>query len=152
MENTQPILLGVPKIIYETLEDIFEAQIRKLAADIGKTLHVDPKVLMIELKKEKVKTYLFEDATDVNLRCKSYEQYKNIYTPCSHPNVYGKGYCIHHLVKPNVPPTDAKIWSIVYHGTTKYYRDIDKIVYDLEGNPFGRWNSEKQEIKKIIVD
>ena len=148
----EPMQIGVPKIIYETLEDILEASIRKLSTDIAKRLNVDPKILIKELKKEKIKTYLFEDGTDVNIRCKSYVIYINIYIPCEHPIVYGKECCIDHLEKPIMPPQGAEIWIPIYYGTTTYYRDKKNIVYDLERVAFGRWNSEKQEIEKIVVD
>ena len=133
----KPIVLGVPHIFYQTLEDIFEANIRRLAYDIAKDLHEDPKILMKELKKEKVKLYLYEDSTDVNLRCTSYVVQKledtHIYLLCEESIVHGKKSCIKHLSAPILPPEGADIWkTLLCEDNVKYYIDILNNLYDYE--------------------
>ena len=80
MEIQETMQIGVPKIIYETIEDILEAQIRRLAIDIAKTLNVDSKTLMKELKKEKIKTFLSED---LNMQYEDFGTFNK--TRCDYP-------------------------------------------------------------------
>ena len=143
--------VGVPKIIYETLEDILECQIRKLAVSIAKTLNVNEKILIKELKKEKIKTYLYEDETDVERKCKSYVQHNNVYVPCEHPIVYNKEYCINHLLQPILKTADEtnKLIEIVFD-TTKYYRDINNKIYNSNFDLIGKMYN--QEIRQFIIE
>lgn len=146
--------VGVPKIIYETLEDILEVQIRHLATHIAKTLNVEPKLLIKELKKEKIKTYLFDDQSDICVQCKSFVLAKNgFFIPCDQPIVWTKEYCINHLENPILKTLeDDNTLITLMHDKEKYFRDRENRVYNLESNkPIGRWKSSKQEILKMPV-
>jgi len=151
----EPLVLGVPKIIYESIEDILEAQVRRLAFDIAKTLGVNEKVLLSELKKEKIKTYLFDDGVDIEmLRCKSYNQHNNVYIPCEQPIVYKKDYCIehlqNHLVKEDIK--ESTLLTILIMDDMKYYRDSKNKVYNSDFIMIGFYDPVKKEIYKFILE
>jgi hypothetical protein len=148
-------MIGVPKIIYETLEDILEAQIRRLAIDIAKTLDVNEKLLLQELKKDKIKTDLIEDNSDIqDLRCNAYTKYKNVYVPCDMPIMYKKEFCISHIhdhiTKDKIK--DAEILSILCIDNSKYYRDIDDRVYNDEFEIIGIYKESTHEILKFVIE
>jgi len=151
----EPTLLGVPKIIYESVEDILEAQIRRLAIDIAKTLGVNEKLLLSELKKDKVKTYLFDDGIEIdNLRCKAYNQQKHVYIPCEQPIVYKKEYCTEHLLE-HVVKEDIKganVLNLLIIDDTKYYIDSKQKVYNLDFEIIGLYKSETKEIYQFTIE
>jgi len=152
MESQGSITVGVPKNIYEVIEDTLEANVYKLVCDLTKTLNVDKKFLMKELKKDKINLYTFEDGSEVNIRCKSYTQIKNLYTPCKHPILYGEQYCIIHLENPVSLPEKPIIVGVLQYDNNIYYRTVENIVYDSEIVLFGRWDAKNQRIIEIILD
>lgn len=145
MESQGSITVGVPKNIYEVIEDTLEANVYKLVCDLTKTLNVDKKPLLNELK-GKINLYLFEDGSEVNICCKSYTQTNNLYSPCKYPILYGEIYCIHHLENHIVPPEGAIIVGVLQYDNNIYYRTVENIVYDSEFNLFGRWDPKNQRI------
>jgi len=151
----EPTSLLVPTIIHETIIDILEAQVRKLAKDIAKTLNVDEKILIQELKKDKLEIITFEDNTDItDLTCKSYILEKNVYTPCEQPIVYKKDYCISHL-HDNLTLDklkDLDILTILNYDTVKYYRNRENIVYNLEFKPIGSYDPTTKELTTFIQE
>jgi delta 1-pyrroline-5-carboxylate dehydrogenase len=50
--------IPIDRIIYQTLHNIFEGQVKRLAIDIAKTLSVDVKPLIQSIRKDKITTYL----------------------------------------------------------------------------------------------
>ena len=151
----EPSTLGVPKIIYESIEDILEAQVRRLAIDIAKTLGVNEKLLLSELKKDKIKTYLFDDDVDIDmLRCKAYNLHEYVYIPCEQPIVYKKDFCLehllHHTLKDDIK--DVDILSVLYIDGTQYYRNIKNKVYNTEFKIVGVYNPDKKEICKFVLE
>ena len=146
-QNTMEV--GVPKFIYETLEDILEVQIRSLVNDIAKTLNVNEKLLIKELKKEKIKIYLYDDQSDACKQCKSFVLAQNgFYIPCDQPVAHPKDVCPTHLENPILKTLDDKNTLITLnYGKEKYYRDRINNVFTLESNkPIGFWKPSKQEI------
>ena len=141
--------VGVPKFIYETLEDILEVQIRSLVNDIAKTLNVNEKILMKEIKKEKIKTYLFDDQSDVCKQCKSFVLAKNgFYISCDQPVAHPKDVCPTHLENPILKTLDDENTVITLnYGKETYYRNRENYVFNLESNkPIGSWKPSIQEI------
>ena len=151
----EPISLLVPKIIHESIIDIFEAQIRKLAKDIAKTLNVNEKLLIQELKKDKLEILTFDDNIDItDLCCKSYVLEKYIYVPCDQPIVYKKDYCISHLENHITfdKLSDLDVLTILNYDTIKYYRNKENIVYNSEFKAIGIYDPITQKILQFIQD
>lgn len=152
MEPTQVL---VPKVIHESILDILEAQARKLAIDIAKTLNVDQKLLLQSLKKEKCEILTFEDNIDItDLSCKSYVLMKGVYIPCEDVVVYKKSYCLNHLEK---HITFDKVshynrLSVLHYDNVKYYRNEDNIVYNSDFEIIGFYNSNSQTIEELVVE
>lgn len=153
MDEPTPIL--VPKIIHESIIDILEGYSRKLVIDICKTLNVDHKILLQELKKEKYEILSFEDNFDItNLSCKSYVLTKGVYVPCEEPVVYKKCYCMKHL-ECNIPfnkLNGLNVLSVLNYDTMKYYRNRDNIVYNSEFEPIGYYDESEQKILQFIIE
>jgi len=147
--------VGVPKFIYETLEDILEVQIRSLVNEIAKTLNVNEKILLKEIKKEKIKAYLYDDQSDVCKQCKSFVLANNgFYISCDQPVAHPKDVCPSHLENPILKTLDDKntLITLLCSDNTKYYRDRINRVFNLESNkPIGLWKTSKQEIDLFIV-
>ena len=154
MESQSTSIL-VPKIIHESIVDIFEAQSRKLAIDIAKTLNVNEKLLIQAIKKEKLEILTFEDDFDItDLQCKAYSLVKNVYVPCDQPIVYKKEFCLNHINKHITFDTleNVDVLTILNYDTIKYYRNKENIVYNSEFNQIGMYNPETQEILQFIQD
>jgi len=151
----EPTPLLVPTIIHETMIDILEAQVRKLAKDIAKTLNVDEKILIQELKKEKMEILTFDDNIDItDLTCKSYTLEKNIYTSCDQPIVYKKDFCISHL-NDNLTfdkLKDLDVLTILNYDSIKYYRNRENIVYNSEFKPIGSYDPTTKELTKFVEE
>jgi len=151
----EPIHIAVPKIIYESVEDILEAHSRRLAIDIAKTLGVNEKILLNEIRKDKIQTYLFEDNIDISdLCCKSYIKHKHVYMPCEQPILYKKDFCIEHMTKHILKENikEAEILQVLCIDNITYYRNINNKVYDSEFEIIGVYNAIKKEIIKFIVE
>lgn len=150
----EPISLLVPKIIHETIIDILEAQSRKLAIEIANKLHVNEKILIQSLKKEKLEILTFEDDFDItNIQCKAYNLVKNVYVPCDQPIVYKKEFCLCHIDTHKIfdDLKDLDLLYVLNYDTMKYYRNKDNVVYDSEFNQIGIYDPKNQEILKFIT-
>ena len=151
----EPTPLLVPTIIHETILDTLEAQVRKLAKDIAKTLNVDEKLLIQELKKEKLEILTFDDNVDIiELTCKSYVLEKNVYIPCGQPIVYKKDYCISHL-HDNLTfdkLKDLDVLTILNYDSVKYYRNRENMVYSSQFKPIGLYDPIKKEVIKFVEE
>lgn len=130
-------LIPIDKTIYETMENILEGQVRKLAKDIAKTLKVDEKPLLIAIHKDKVKTYFYEEEHDkeiYEMKCKAYNKEGLIYTKCVEPIIFKKDFCIKHLNQHNSTIDSLKESEELYlvYGPDKqeYYFDSNKKIYD----------------------
>ena len=151
----EPTSLLVPTIIHETMIDILEGQVRKLAKDIAKTLNVDEKLLIQELKKEKLEILTFDDNIDITeLTCKSYILEKNIYIPCDQPIVYKKDFCISHLHESITfdKLKDLDVLTILNYDTVKYYRNRENIVYNSEFKPICSYDPTTKELAKFVEE
>ena len=145
MDTTVPI----PKVIYESIQDILQCQIDSLARDIAKTLDVNEKILLHEIRKEKIGIYLIDEDCDLDLKCKSYVN-KNgyIYIKCDEPVVYNTGLCPKHSIHP------IYFETIKYHtcvsniiiNDDKYYIDNKNKLYDEELNVIGIYNRKSNKL------
>jgi hypothetical protein len=146
----------VPRVIYETIENVLEAQIRKLAIDISKTLNVDEKILLQNLKKDKISVMLLDESVidDIDtLRCKSYDKYNNVYLPCEQPVVYKKDFCTkhmtNHILKSHIQ-SNTCLTKLEYENIT-YYRDSNNSVYDTTFNKIGYYKPSSETIVTLVV-
>lgn len=144
----------LPKIIYNALEDVLEAQIRRLVGDVAKSLKVDPKPLLQSVSQEKTLVYLFEESVDdYNLhtaRCKSYELEKHkgadIYIPCKNAVVYTRDYCVAHAKHRSTVPATENILNCISVDGTRYYVDKHNRVYSLELQKIGLYFPKSSKI------
>jgi hypothetical protein len=156
MENIGELeLISVDKTIFETLENILEAQVRRLAKDIAKTLRVDEKPLLIALQKEKVKTYFYEEDHELSvydMKCKAYEKEGALYSRCVHPIVFKKEFCVKHLNfhKHTVDSLreSEELYIVYTEDKQEYYFDSNSKIYDRNLNLLaGTVDTEKKTIK-----
>lgn len=145
------ITVPIPKTIYETIQDILQYQIDGLAKDIAKTLDVNEKILLHEIRKEKIGIYLIDDDCDIDIKCKSYAT-KNgyIYTKCDEPVVYNTSLCPKHSIQPiyfEAIQHNTCLSNIVINDI-KYYIDNKDKIYDEELNLIGIYNRKS---KKLII-
>jgi regulatory protein YycH of two-component signal transduction system YycFG len=146
----------VPRVIYESIENVLEAQVRKLAIDIAKTLNVNEKLLLQELKKDKISVLLLDESTcdDVDsLHCKAYDKYEHVYLPCEQPVLYKKEFCMKHItthvLKSHIESFTC-LTKLVYE-TNTYYRDTNNIVYDSNFNKIGYYKPSSETIIHLVV-
>jgi hypothetical protein len=148
-------LIPVDKTMFETMENILESQVRKLAKDIAKTLHVDEKPLLIALQKEKIKTYFYEEEHELavyDMKCKAYEKEGALYSRCVQPIVFKKEFCVKHLQfhKYNVDSLRESEELYIVYGADKqeYYFDSKHHIYDRNLNLLtGKVDTENKTIK-----
>lgn len=145
----------VPKIIYETFENVLEGQIRKLALQIADSLKVDEKVLLKELKKDKLSVLFLEesDTDDIDLyTCKAFDKFQNIYIPCDEPVVYKKEFCFKHMTN-HVTKKDIQNNEVLYvlkYENMKYYIDKNNKVYDSSFNKIGYYDTSDESIVEFV--
>ena len=146
----------VPRAIYESIENVLEAQVKKLAIQIAQTLNVNEKVLLQELKKDKISVMLLDEINPIDVdsySCKAYEKYENVYIPCEDPVVYKKEFCtkhmIQHLVKDDLLNNEC-LFEVIYDGT-KYYKDKNNKIYDSSFNKIGYYIASSETIVLLVV-
>ena len=146
--------IPIDRIIYQTLENIFEGQVKRLAIDIAKTLSVDVKPLIQSIRKDKITTYLYEEDHDKDvddMKCKSYVKDAALYTKCSNPIIFKKDYCPKHLIKPNdVIPESEELFLINGPDKKEYYIDSEKKIYDKNLNVIHGRVDEEEKILYIF--
>jgi hypothetical protein len=146
----------VPRVIYETIENVLEAQVRKLAINIAQTLNVNEKLLLQELKKDKISVMLLDESSsdDVDsLRCKAYDKYGHIYLPCEEPVVYKKDFCTKHMTVHTLKSDiqhNICLTKLEYE-TETYYRDSNNNVYDSKYNKIGYYKPSSETIVTLVV-
>jgi len=151
------IRLPLNKLVYESLEDILDYQIKKLAKDIAKTLNVDPKLLLIELKKEKILAYVIEeDYVDIDsMKCKYYDKKENIYIPCEEPVIFKKDYCVHHInygiTKEKIPKDSIEL-TILKLNSILYYKDSSNRVFNSSFIPIGEFDSHTNILYEFTIE
>lgn len=149
--------IALPRLIYEAIEDVLEAQIRRLAIDIAKTLDVNEKLLLQEIKKDKMSVFILDEAEADDIheyRCKSYEKHNTIYIPCEEPIVYKKNFCIKHLTN-HILKEHVQMNEVLYVlclDNIKYYRDKNNKVYNSEFNMIGFYNPSTHTIIEIVKE
>ena len=149
--------VALPRLVYEAIEDVLEAQIRRLAMDIAKTLDVNGKILLQELKKEKVSVFILDEADIEDIheyRCKAYEKQSNIFVTCEEPVVYNKDFCVKHLTNHTLKEDIQmnEVLHILCLDSIKYYRDKNNKVYNSEFNMIGFYNTSTQTIVEFVEE
>lgn len=152
-------LIAVDKTMFETMENILEAQVRKLAKDIAKTLRVDEKPLLTAIQKEKIRTYFYEEEHETSvydMKCKAYEKEGALYSRCDHPILFKKEFCVKHIQshKYNVDSLRESEELYIVYGTDKqeYYFDSKDRIYDRNLNLLtGKVDTENKSIKIYSV-
>jgi hypothetical protein len=149
--------IPIDRIIYQTLENIFEGQVKRLAIDIAKTLSVDVKPLIQSIRKDKITTYLYEEDHDKDvddMKCKSYVKDGALYSKCSNPIIFKKDYCPKHLIKHNdVIPDSEELFLICGEDKKEYYIDSKKKIYDRNLNVIhGRVDEEEKILYIFSID
>ena len=126
--------IPIDRTIYQTLENVFEGQIKKLATDIAKTLHVDVKPLIQAIRKDKITTYLYEEDHDKDIdemKCAAYVKEGLIYSKCSNPIIFKELYCPKHMLEHIDTIQGSKELILIYGPEKKeYYIDSDQKIYD----------------------
>jgi hypothetical protein len=149
--------IALPRLIYESIENVLEAQIRRLAIDIAKTLDVNEKTLLQEIKKDKVSVFILDEAEAEDIydcRCKAYEKNNTIYIPCEEPIVYKKEYCVKHLTT-HILKEQILMNEVLYIlclDNMKYYRDKNNKVYNSEFNIIGLYNPSTHTIIEFVEE
>ena len=156
MANVEELeLIPVDKTIFETMENILEAQVRKLAKDIAKSLRVDEKPLLTAIQKEKIRTYFYEEDHETavyDMKCKAYDKEGALYSRCVHPIIFKKEFCVKHLESHKYTVDSLQVSEELYlvYGPDKkeYYFDSKNSIYDRNLNIIkGEIDTESKTIK-----
>ena len=157
MEEKLETTVPVNRLIYETLEDILNYEVKKLVKDIATTLDVDPKILMKEIAKDKIHTYLIEENYhDIDLmKCKYYTKKGNIYIPCDEPVIFKKDHCVSHMnyriTKSQIPKDALELCELIYLNN-KYYRDSNNRVLDSSFKPIGYFDTKTNILYEFEIN
>jgi len=142
----------IPKVIYKNIKDTLNGNIYRLAKDIAKTLDVDEKLLLNELKKDNFDIYPFEMDDNIvdldEMKCVSYIKKGFVYYPCKEPPIYPQMFCsnhIHiHITKDNIK--DYKILNILMYNNETHYLDKKKRVYNVQLKLIGIYDEQSNSI------
>jgi hypothetical protein len=99
--------IKVPRLLWESLQAVLEAQGKKYVREMAKALEVDPRDLVKKVfdGKDGVRVILHDTATD-SLECAAYVQDKAVTRMCRRPVQLGSEFCSHHIVsRPHVAAT-----------------------------------------------
>jgi hypothetical protein len=141
----------IPRVIAQNIKSVLYGEITRLVKDIGKTLDVDPNILLKEINKDKIEFYIFEeeDEPDIDImKCHSYIKKDNVYYPCSSPPIYPQLFCsthIHNHITKDKIKTHEEL-NILKYDNIIYYHDKKNRVYDKDLILVGRYNEESNLI------
>jgi len=143
----------IPKVIYKNIKDTLNGNIYRLAKDIAKTLDVDEKLLLNEIKKDTFHIYPFDEEDDDQpdldeMKCLSYIKKDNIYYPCKEPPIYPQMFCHNHLHNHITKDVikDYTVLSILMYGNETHYLDKKNRVYNVGFKLIGIFNEESNSI------
>ena len=145
----------IPRIIYRNIKDALNGEVIRLAKDIAKTLNVDEKLLLSEIKKDSLDLYPFEDDCEEDLdeiKCLAYERKSNVYYPCKEPPIYPKSLCHkhlhngHHITKEDVVKLGHDVLTVLIYDNKTYYLDEKNRIYDIYLKLIGVYEKETNSI------
>jgi hypothetical protein len=134
MSTTIPI----PKIYWDTFQAALQAQVKRLAKDVAKSLRQPEQPLLKAILTEKVDAYLFEEEgaefTDLEtMRCKykiPSEKNGAVLEACREPVLLGKGACCLHLGAKEPSIAGLKVYRTLKIEDTTYWLDGDTVLND----------------------
>lgn len=134
MSTTIPI----PKIYWDTFQAALQAQVKRLAKDVAKSLRQPEQPLLKAILTEKVDAYLFEEEgaefTDLeSMRCKHKvpsEKNGAVLEACRQPVLLGKGACCLHLGVKETSTAGLKVYRTLKIEDTTYWLDGETVLND----------------------
>ena len=93
----------VPRLLWESLEAVLQAQGKKYVREVAKTLEVDPKELVRQVFAKDTVPVILHDTSTTTLECSAYVQERGaakhmMARLCRRPVQLGSEFCSHHLL------------------------------------------------------
>jgi hypothetical protein len=96
--------LAVPRLYWDTFQQVLHAKVKKLAKEIASTLGEPEQPLLKALTHDKVSVYLFEEEGSEmidlpSMRCKHFKAHPenpSLHQRCQQPVILGKTACLQH--------------------------------------------------------
>lgn len=156
---TPPFSLGVPipAILWSSIEDVLETNMRMFAKDIAKTLERPEGALLHAIQAEKISPYILEESSEkeIDLRCQVLcikPETPFFIQPCCHPIAWNSTTkrCIEHLSakSPHVSQS-LPVLRRLQHSPPLYVSE-DSTVYSADNIAVGRYSAEKLTL--FVVD
>ena len=130
--------IPIPKIYWDTFQAALQAQVKRLAKDVAKSLRQPEQPLLKAILTEKVDAYLFEEeGTEFieleAMRCKHKvpsEKNGAVLEACRQPVLLGKTACCLHLGSKEPSTTVLKAYRVIKVEDDTYWLDGDKVLND----------------------
>jgi hypothetical protein len=88
--------IGVPKLLWDELENALMIKSKELIKDIAKVLRQDEKILYKEYRSKKTNIHLIEFNCQEDFECSAFVLDKPIAHKCRKPVLFGKCFCPEH--------------------------------------------------------
>ena len=143
----------VPEVIWSSLESVLHANMYRLAKDIATTLRQPEAPLLQALKKDTIRPYIFEDDTEIDMRCDALclkPEAPKFYQPCGQAILWGDGRrCAEHAYSTKLTYSLPKLRRLKDQ-EEPYFVSEDDTVYNAEYEVVGRYNSGRLIRFRII--
>jgi hypothetical protein len=147
----------VPRLLWESLEAVFQAQGKKYVREMAKALEVDPRDLLKKVfdGKDRIPVILHDTATD-SLECAAYVQDKTVTRLCRRPVQLGSEFCSSHLTsRPHVHATEETVELRKLQddpGRPTLWVCPDSRAVDIHGKVQGFYNMETGTLTLLELD
>jgi hypothetical protein len=115
MTTVPPPQFKVPRLLWESMEAVLQAQGKKYVREIAKTLEVDPRELIRQVFNKDTVPVILHDTTTTTLECSAYIQERGAAKQtmarlCRRPVQLGSEFCSHHILcRPTVVTEEATV-------------------------------------------
>ena len=147
----------IPSIIWSSLEDTLQANMRRLVKDIAATLGQPEGPLLQAIKSETIRPYLFEESADadVDMRCEFVCQTPEtpLYIrPCARPVMWPTKRCAEHAYSITCAHRALpKLQALEPVEGARYFVSEDDTVYNAEYSAVGRYVRESKRLVLFSV-
>lgn len=154
--------VGIPDIIWSSLQNVLDVNISHLVKDIAKTVQRDPAPLLQAVRANKMPIYIFDEASpsELDMRCSFVCQKPEtplFCQPCGRPILWSSGLpagserCAEHAYRPR-QGYSLPVVHLLNTGTEeRYFLGEDDTVYTVDYEPVGTYDRDTKALRLFTV-
>jgi len=155
--------VGVPDIIWSSLENVLDINISYLVKDIAKTLQKDPGPLLQAVRANKMPLYTFDESSssEIDMRCGFVCQRPDaplFCQPCGRPILWSSGLpagserCAEHAYAPKITYSLPVVRPLKTDTEEKYFVGEDGTVYTITYEPVGTYDRDTEKLTLFAIE